>query len=246
MKRSKEVCAVTPRKPTIGTGRLLLLFSASALALLALPSVAVAQTLETCLATAGPAKLAISRLQAFTITAADVVDLADVQDDINSAIASLADNVLGSPSKLDQLCERVVAHRPEVVIRERDCAGADSVTCDGAVIFGNYQDAIVALGEDAVPQITSAAKVAELRKIMRDDVYEAIRLLVEWVIEAAESSVSPGSASDSPPLVDALQQQLSAEAQTASCLAGTLQRACGDAVGSFFDAWFNGIIEIIP
>jgi hypothetical protein len=193
------------------------------------------------------AKLAFGTLVTFrsNITAADVVDLEDVQKGLDGAIASLADNVSGAPSsRLDQLCKRLV----ELVSGNReaaaDCVGADRITCDGAVIFENYQDAIEDLAEDALPKITSSKRRGELRDIIAQ-VYASIERLVALVIAEAKLSVS--SASDSPAIVDAVQQQNTALGQEVTCFDPTQvgTRACGDAVGSFFDAWLNGIIEII-
>jgi hypothetical protein len=240
---------MAPRTRIIGAVRFLL-FSASVLAVLAQPGVAVAQT--SCLNSVEMAKLAFGTLVTFrsTITAADVVDLEDVQKGLDGAIASLADNVSGAPSsRLDQLCERLVELVPGRggFIAPDDCVGAaNSITCDGAVIFENYQDAIEDLAEDALPKITSS-KRGELRDII-GQVYASIQRLVALVIAEAKHSVS--SASDSPAIVDAVQQQNTALAQEATCFlgttqVGTTQRACGDAVGSFFDSWLNGIIEII-
>lgn len=241
---------MTPMKRIKRSGRVFLLFSVSAIALLDQPGVAVAQTLESCVASAGPASLAITRLQEFRrrIGTADVVDLADVQAAIDDAIEGLADNVRGEggePSKLAELCERIVANEREVVIAERDCTSqTDSVTCDGAEIFSNYQDVIEGLGEDAVPQITNA-RITELRSIL-SDIYAAIRLLVDFTIAKALETGTLSSGSDSPAIDDALREQATAEAQTANCLAGAGEpRACGDGAASFFDAWFNAIIEII-
>jgi hypothetical protein len=240
---------MAPRTRIIGAVRFLL-FSASVLAVLAQPGVAVAQT--SCLNSVEMAKLAFGTLVTFrsNITAADVVDLADVQKGLDGAIASLADNVSGARSRLDRLCDRLadlVSGNREVFIAADDCVGAaNSITCDGAVIFENYQDAIEDLAEDALPKITSS-KRGELRDII-GQVYASIQRLVALVIAEAKLSVS--SASDSPAIVDAVQQQSTALTQEATCFlgttqVGTTQRACGDAVGSFFDAWLNGIIEII-
>jgi hypothetical protein len=241
---------MAPRTRIIGAVRFLL-FSASVLAVLAQPGVAVAQT--SCLNSVEMAKLAFGTLVTFrsTITAADVVDLEDVQKGLDGAIASLADNVSGARSRLDRLCDRLadlVSGSREVFIAADDCVGAaNSITCDGAVIFENYQDAIEDLAEDALPKITSSTRRGELRDIIAQ-VYASIERLVALVIAEAKLSVS--SASDSPAIVDAMQQQNTALTQEATCFlgttqVGTTQRACGDAVGSFFDAWLNGIIEII-
>ena len=236
---------MAPRTRIIGAVRFLL-FSASVLDVLAQPGVAVAQT---CGDSVEMAKLAFDRLVAFRsiITAADVVDLEDVQKGLDGAIASLADNVSGARSRLDRLCDRLA----DLVSGSRepadDCVGADRITCDGAVIFENYQDAIEDLAEDALPKITSSKRRGELRDIIAQ-VYASIERLVALVIAEAKLSVS--SASDSPAIVDAMQQQNTALTQEATCFlgttqVGTTQRACGDAVGSFFDSWLNGIIEII-
>jgi hypothetical protein len=228
----------------------LLVCCASAFVFLAQPSVAVAQTtLESCLATAAPARAAITALRDFKFSDADVVDRDDVQEGIDSAIESLADNVLsslGTSSRLDALCKRIAAavDSPEQFTTDDDCANPDSFMCDGEALFENYQDAVEALAEDAVPKV-SATKIAELRAIV-GQVYRAVRLLVELVISEAETStsVTSGGSSDSPAIVDALQNQQTAEGQAASCL-DTTSRACGDAVGSFLDAFLNAIIEII-
>jgi hypothetical protein len=242
---------MVPTKRVVGAVRFLLVCSASAFVFLAQPSVAVAQTtLESCLATAAPARAAITALRDFKFSDADVVDRDDVQEGIDSAIESLADNVLSSPgtaSRLDALCGRLAAaaSSSEQFITGDDCSSTDSLTCEGETLFENYQDAVEALAEDAVPKVRSATKIAELRAIV-GQVYRAVRLLVELVISEAETStsVASGGSSDSPAIVDALQNQRTAEGQAASCLDAT-SRACGDAVGSFLDAWLNAIIEII-
>jgi hypothetical protein len=242
---------MVPTKLVVGAVRFLLVCCASAFVFLAQPSVAVAQTtLESCLATAAPARAAITALRDFKFSDADVVDRDDVQEGIDSAIESLADNVLSSPgtaSRLDALCGRLAAaaSSSEQFITGDDCASTDSLTCEGETLFENYQDAVEALAEDAVPKVGSATKTAELRAIV-GQVYRAVRLLVELVISEAETStsVASGGSSDSPAIVDALQNQQTAEGQAASCL-DTTSRACGDAVGSFLDAFLNAIIEII-
>lgn len=234
----------------VRSGKILLLFFLAVSVPLARPNVVGAQTFESCLLAAVPANIAIARLQEFTITGADVVDLADVQGAVDDAIEGLADNVTGEggePSRLAELCARLVANEPEVIVPEANCTAlTDSVTCDGAEIFSNYQDVVEGLAEDAVPQITNAAKIQELRSIVAD-IYQAIRLLVEWAIAKAQASGTSGSGgSDSPAIDDALREQATAETQAESCLTGTgEQRACGDAAASFFDSWFNAIIEII-
>jgi hypothetical protein len=242
---------MAPRKRIVGAVRFLLVCSASAFVFLAQPSVAVAQTtLESCLATAAPARAAITALRDFRFSNADVIDRDDVQEGIDSAIQSLADNVLsspGTPSRLDALCNRIAAavDSPERFTTDDDCANPDSFMCEGETLFENYQDAVEALAEDAVPKVQSATKIAELRTIV-SQVYRAVRSLVELVITEAETStsVTSGGSSDSPAIVDALQNQQTAEGQAASCL-GATSRACGDAVASFLDAWLNAIIEII-
>jgi hypothetical protein len=244
-----EVSAMTPGKRIMRSGRVFLLFSVSAIALLGQPSVAVAQSLGSCLAAAVPANVAIARLKEFTITSDDVLDLADVQGAIDDAVEGLADNVRGEgdePSKLAELCERLDTNELGVVIAEDDCtADSDGATCDGAEIFSNYQDVIEGLGEDAVPQITNADKIADLRIILAD-IYNAIRFLVDFTIAKALEPGTLSSGSDSPAIDDALREQATAETQATNCLAGTGElRACGDGAASFFDAWFNAIIEII-
>jgi hypothetical protein len=239
--------------PTIRVrcGRVLLLFFLSAVALLGQSSVAVAQTtLATCLSAAVPAQHAIERLQELTIAATDAVDVADIETAIADAIDGLADNVLGEAgdlSKLAEVCERLVSDDLGPIIAEDDCAPeADGVTCDGAELFSNFQDVVEGLGEDAVPQITNPALVDDLRGIIAN-IYESMQILVQWAItEAQASGTSGGSGSDSPSIDDALSQQSTADGQAKNCVTGTgEQRACGDAAASYFDAWFNAIIEII-
>jgi hypothetical protein len=243
---------MAPTKRIMSAVQSLLVCSVSASVFLVQPSVAAGQTtLESCLATAAPAAAAIGALRNFRFSDVDVIDRGDVQEGIDSAIQSLADNVLsspGTPSRLEALCGRlaVAAASSEPFLTGDDCATADSLTCEGEVLFGNYQDAVEALGEDAVPRISSASKIAEVRAIVRQ-VYTAVRLLVELVIAEARTAASlgsGGSSSDSPAIVDALQNQQIAEGQAASCL-DTSSTACGNAVGSFFDAFLNAIIEII-
>jgi hypothetical protein len=237
---------MVPTRRIVGV-RFLLVCSASAFVFLAQPSAAVAQmtTLEQrCIATADRATAAIDALEKFKFDDADVVDRDDVQEAIDSAIQSLSDNV----PRLAAVCaglENLAGNTVEQVITDDDCAGTPSLTCEGEALFENYQDAVEALGEDAVPKIQDGDTIAAVRTII-SDVYTAVRLLVELVISEAKASttVASGSSSDSPAIVDAEQNQQTAEGQAASCL-DTTSRACGDAVGSFLDAFLNAIIEII-
>jgi hypothetical protein len=247
---------MVPTKHVVGAVRFLLVCSASAFVFLVQPNVAVAQTTTldikaNCLATAGPvtgATGAIAALETLRneITENDVLDLDDVLKDIDSAIGSLRDNVLGESSRLAQVCAhlKLVAANSssERVITGDDCAGQDDLTCDGEVLFENYQDAVEALREGAIPNIRSGARLDQVRTIIRQ-VFTAVEDLVDLVIDEAGNRVSPGS--DSPAIVDALQNQQIADGQAATCFDGKVLRACGDAVGSFFDAWLNAIIEII-
>lgn len=239
---------MSPRKHFVGSVRFLLVCAGAVFVFMTQPSVAVAQTRGRCLATADSARAAITALRGFTFTDADVLDRGDVQEAIDTAIQSLADNVLSqpdTPSRLADLCEhleRLAANTAEQVITGDDCAGIHRLTCEGETLFENYQDAVEALGEDAIPKIRSADTIGGVRLIIRQ-VYTAVRELAELVIEAAEASVSPSS--DSPAIADALDNQANGDNQAASCLAGAELVACGNAVGSYFDAWLNGIIEII-
>ena len=110
------------------------------------------------------------------------------------------------------------------------------------MLFENYQDAVEALREGAIPKIRPGARLDTVREIIRQ-VFTAVEDLFDLVIDKAETSLSPGS--DSPAIADAQQNQLSATGQAGTCFDGSVLRACGDAVASFLDAWLNAIIEII-
>jgi hypothetical protein len=228
----------------MGAVRFLLVCSVSAFVFLVQPSAAVAQT--SCLDTAASAVDAIAALQHFTFTDADVVDRDDVRKDIDSAIRSLQANVVGDPSRLSVLCARFERLTPnsssEAVVTGADCVFVDSLTCEGETLFGNYQDAVEALREGAIPRILNRAKIDSVTQIIQQ-VFASVEDLVRLAISRAQESITPGS--DSPAIVDALQNQQIAAGQATTCFDGTVLRACGDAVGSFFDAWLNGIIEII-
>jgi hypothetical protein len=250
------VSAVALKNHITRAGRILLLLSASAVVPLVQPNPAVAQSFESCVASGVPAQNALDALRAFLQTLAftgddsDFADVEDVQEDVTDAIAGLAANVEsdgGAPSRLAALCA-LLETDDFGEIDEANCTQeADGVACSAEPFFEDYQDAVEALGEGAIANITSPV-IRESIKSSLADVYDAVAMFVQVAISRAEAEggVIASSGSNSGSIADAIQDQAAAEAQAENCLAGTGEaRACGDAVASFFDAWPNAIIEII-